>query len=919
MPPPDVTNPAAVAGRMRDVLAADDDLPLRGVHVVEAGQPHPLVVLEPANGGAVAIEVVPPTVPTFVSPTRADADVAVVGRATARDAFVFARSDTDRARVAAAIDLRAEFRAGVRSLGTRAIAGGSALTPDEPDGEPEPARSPVFGILRAYHAAAAPRYARLLEAAVASDASTREAVGSWAGRIGVDPPAGTDPADLVARFYPVLLAGEVLLLAHEGSSGRPIPGSEATAVADRVGTRATAALRAAGTSPSVTSTTPPFDRVPADRGTDQLLRALSVQLAAARPVADPGAQLGRFYEAAIPAAMRKPTGEFFTDERIARLVARWAVPDGSGVESATDPPPIRVLDPAAGSGRFLDATADRLASLDRPGDLVGVDVNPVVLHLAAVSHAIRDPDTAIALRNASFFSIDPAGPVSTTDADRGTESGTGAGGPVDAVVGNPPFVRSGDLPMDRSHYRDHLAALDGPDGGNPAISRRADLSAYFLTHATRFLRAGGRLGFVVPSKWLAAAYGEDLREFLFGHYRVHAVVGFGTRAFDDALVDAVIVLCERCPDPATRSATPIRFLRVDAPADPADLLDTIDGSRDDMPIGDGPIVSHDGPGRTVIRRQGNLRPDGPAKLTPYLNAPDSLLSLLEDPALCPLSALATVSRGVMTGANEVFFLDEAEVAEWDIADRFLGPAQKSIRGCEGPLLDADDVDHRILDVHDYVRRVGKASDTDVDADDVIGSLRREGFDGLADYLAAAEADDHHTGRTCQRRSVWFDLGPLPTPDVFLPKLLRERVFPVRNRADAVPSNAIDCLSAREGVDPDVLHGVLLSSVVGALMEVWGRDEAGMLQLMTYETETLPVPDIRAFDGADREAVRSAASRLTTAPADPDARAALDRAVAAALDRREELAPDRIRDLRDRVRTRRLQRGDDVRILVGDGG
>ena len=190
------------------------------------------------------------------------------------------------------------------------------------------------------------------------------------------------------------------------------------------------------------------------------------------------------------------------------------------------------------------------------------------------------------------------------------------------------------------------------------------------------------------------------------------------------------------------------------------------------------------------------------------------------------------------------------------------------------------------------------------------ALRDAGHDGLVDYVEDAEDRGLHEGRTCQSRRVWFDLGELPTPDAFVPKLLRERVFTVRNEAGAVPTNAIDCLAVGDGVDPDVLLGVLDSSLCKALMEVWGRNEAGMLQLMTYETRTLPVPDVRAFTDDEASAIGEAADALD---ADGTGQTALDAAVHDALD--VDLPADRARAMRERLLTRRIDAGGRLEVPV----
>lgn len=595
---------------------------------------------------------------------------------------------------------------------------------------------------------------------------------------------------------------------------------------------------------------PPFDKVPTTDGADEILAEVKSAVAAASPHRS---VIGADYEDMGPARERGDRGQFFTPPAIASTLVEWATA-GDRVD---------VLDPAAGTGRFLVAAARRIAARERVDDarLVGIDVDPVALHFAHLRIAATGVANRFERRTDSFFAVDQR-----------------ALGSFDAIVGNPPYVRAAAIQGDR--HRDHLTVF-GPEGttpyaaGDARLSKRSDIYVYFVTNATRLLRDDGRLAMILPTKWLTSEYGEGFQRFLLDQYRIAAVIGFEDRVFDDALVDTCLLFAERAD-----GGGDIRFVRLDT-------------ARAVSGIGPAIEPPSSARARTIARRQSQVEP---GKLAPYLTAPRELIELLERPAFVALGDLAEVSRGVMTGANRVFFLDADTAADWGIDDRFLRPAVKSIREINSPRYDAADVDRYLLDLHDYIDTRGPR-----DTAAAKTALRADGYDGVLAYIERAEDEEWHTGRTCQSRRVWFDLGALPVPDAFVPKLLRERVFVINNAAEAVPSNAIDCLTVRDGVDPLVLVGVINSAVGQAMMEVWGRNEAGMLQLMTYETATLPVPDIRRLSTEEALAIRQ---RAVDATGDRGQNR-LDAAVLDSFDIG--LSVDRLRTLREQALRQRVER------------
>jgi hypothetical protein len=74
------------------------------------------------------------------------------------------------------------------------------------------------------------------------------------------------------------------------------------------------------------------------------------------------------------------------------------------------------------------------------------------------------------------------------------------------------------------------------------------------------LKPGGRLGFILPNKWLRANYGEKLRETLVRQYRPELLVDFGhAPIFPDADTFPVVAIIRRIRRTGRPSAS-VRFL-----------------------------------------------------------------------------------------------------------------------------------------------------------------------------------------------------------------------------------------------------------------------------------------------------------------------------------------------------------------------
>ena len=211
---------------------------------------------------------------------------------------------------------------------------------------------------------------------------------------------------------------------------------------------------------------------------------------------------------------RRRRGAFYTPGALVDHLVRRCVP------SAGAP---RVLDPACGDGACLRGARRQ----NRDAVLVGIEIDP---EAAAMARRMT-PGAEVVVADALGPGMCPPG------------------GLVDAIVGNPPYVRARRIPPDvRADLRARFAFAEG----------QFDLTVPFIERSLSWLRPGGRLGFVLPNKVLVSAYARRLREALTGQGDEGALVEITDLAGDETAFDGVcaypvlVVVERRRAGPASR-------------------------------------------------------------------------------------------------------------------------------------------------------------------------------------------------------------------------------------------------------------------------------------------------------------------------------------------------------------------------------
>jgi hypothetical protein len=233
------------------------------------------------------------------------------------------------------------------------------------------------------------------------------------------------------------------------------------------------------------------------------------------------------------AARKKQLGQYFTGQRVGRLLAALA-----GAESAKT-----IIDPMVGSADLLLSC---LAVGAKPDKLVGLELDPVAL--AQAEAALDDvPGAELVLADA-FSAVLPADQF-------------------DLVITNPPYIRyqsKGDVDGVRIPSSDTvrvglLRAIKGraglSDDARTLLTRAAtgypgtsDIAVPAWILSASLVREGGMLAVVAPQAWLSRNYAHAVRELLDEAFDVEIIVEDGDATwFDDAQVRTHLVVARRRP------------------------------------------------------------------------------------------------------------------------------------------------------------------------------------------------------------------------------------------------------------------------------------------------------------------------------------------------------------------------------------
>lgn len=191
--------------------------------------------------------------------------------------------------------------------------------------------------------------------------------------------------------------------------------------------------------------------------------------------------LGDAFSALFSAEERRPKGATYTPQAIVESMVAWAV---------TRIDPVRIVDPGAGSARFLVAAGRRFPN----AHLVAIEIDPLAAllaraHLAAAGLADRAEVILGDFRRIDLLKVD---------------------GPT-LFLGNPPYVRHHQIEPEWKEWLRETARRFGLEA-----SQLAGLHVHFYLSTALQGRPGDVGIYITAAEWLDVNYGRLVRELLTG-------------------------------------------------------------------------------------------------------------------------------------------------------------------------------------------------------------------------------------------------------------------------------------------------------------------------------------------------------------------------------------------------------------------
>ncbi len=452
-------------------------------------------------------------------------------------------------------------------------------------------------------------------------------------------------------------------------------------------------------------------------------------------------------------------GAYYTPVELSDPVSRWAIRE----------PGDTVLDPASGEGSFLVRAVEHLLHLGaeprRLSDqIAGVEIDPRALARARGALLSRHPGLRW-------------GRLSQDDFFRFAEENLGKVR-FDAVLGNPPYLRTQGRSIEAKRRELRLAFRCG-------ARLPADASAWapFVAAACGFVKPGGRLAMIVPREALFVNYTRPLLAMLERRFAAVNLIALDHAWFEGALIKVALLLCEGIGPGALRLHE-------------ARTLDKIGELIESAP------TSTPAPSWVWSRIPAECRP--------------AAARALESRDLAPLTDLAMVSIGVVTGEREFFLLPDARARALRLPRPYLLPSLS--------------------------RPSQLASTTFTEAD--LEALERRGdpcrllaiptgytggCEPLDEYLAEGARRRIDENYKCRTRNPWYSVRRLmDPPHAFLGYLVKWRPRVAANLAGAHTTNNLHRVwfSAPWDRQAPLLAAAGLSAATMLSVELLGRIAAG---------------------------------------------------------------------------------------------
>lgn len=206
------------------------------------------------------------------------------------------------------------------------------------------------------------------------------------------------------------------------------------------------------------------------------------------------------------ASAEKLRGGFYTPEKIAAFVLKWAI---NGYVNSD------ILEPSCGDGVFIEQIKENNYPYN---SITGIEFDEIESQKSA----------NITLQNCTIINEDFHKYCNNTKSK------------YDVIVGNPPYIRYQYFEEEQQNEAIKIFKKAGLK-----YSKLTNAWVSFVIGSSLLLKETGKIGFVLPAEILQVSYAIQLREFLAKFYNKINIISFEKLVFPDIQQEVVLLLCEK--------------------------------------------------------------------------------------------------------------------------------------------------------------------------------------------------------------------------------------------------------------------------------------------------------------------------------------------------------------------------------------
>ena len=490
---------------------------------------------------------------------------------------------------------------------------------------------------------------------------------------------------------------------------------------------------------------------------------------------------------------------------------------------------ISVLDPACGDGGLLEAFCNAMPVKARKNlVLTGYETDPAALKVAKARLSTLGVHDVI-LHEQDFLTAE--GVERTTTGRLLFDSESQQGGKYDAIIANPPYVRTQTLGAKKAQQ---LAERFG-------ITGRVDLYHAFAIAMSSLLKADGVLGLLTSNRFLTVKSGQSLRRLLCQSFKIHGVYDLGdTKLFSAAVLPAIVIAKKGKPD--SQDSSPfdrVYECRGNGCSEPDSKLHSsvLSALSDRSIVG---VVRT--PSMLYKIERGTLRPDATGgSWSLATDASDTWLESVLSKQACTFGDIANVKVGIKTTADDVFIR-----SDWDSMSSGIRPEECLIR----PLITHFEAARWHAIPSDKVKRVLYPHET--------RDGKRKTID-ISKYPHAASYLERHRTRLEGREYVisagrkWYEIWVPHSPDdwskskIVWPDIAEENRF-FMDKSGAIVNGDCYWITLKESLASDwllLMLAVANSSFVLRFYDTVFHNKlySGRRRFMTQYVSKFPLPDL----------------------------------------------------------------------------